>query len=106
MPRDNPLYTDTQRALFKYVPGLAQGYRLRLGYLWESEAYKLKGGEGPAKVRSQVEAYFLAHMKATAPKKYHEQLTPHYPVRQSAPPFSRLFSFLPVVVLLANPTTF
>lgn len=55
-------------------------YRLYLAYNWESEAYKLKGGEGPAKVRAMVEGYFLAHMKATAPEKYHKRLTPNYPV--------------------------
>jgi hypothetical protein len=80
VPRDNPLYTDAQKALFKCIPGLARAYRLKLAYNWESEAFKLEGGEKAEAIRGQVEAFFLAHMKATAPEKYHDKLTPHYPV--------------------------
>jgi hypothetical protein len=80
VPRDNPLYTDTQKGLFRWFPGWMRAYRLYLAYLWESEAYKLQGGEGPAKIRGKIEALFVSHMKATAPAKYHEMLTPKYPV--------------------------
>ncbi len=44
------------------------------------EAFKLQGGEANAKKRKAVEDFFLAYMKATAPEKYHKQLTPKYPV--------------------------
>jgi cation diffusion facilitator CzcD-associated flavoprotein CzcO len=43
VPRDNPLYTDTQKTLFHYVPGWARAYRLLLAYRWEIEAFKLQG---------------------------------------------------------------
>ena len=86
IPRDNPLYTERQIALFKYIPFYEELYRLRLARAWENEAYKLKGGEGPTKVRGQVEQFLLAHMKATAPAKYHEQLTPQYPVGEISCP--------------------
>ena len=58
-------------------------YRLKLAYDWEMEAFKLQGGEENAKKRAKVEEFFLAHMKATAPEKYHERLTPNYPVSKS-----------------------
>lgn len=80
IPRSNPLYTESQIFLFKYIPGWEYFYRLSIAYAWEKEAYKLKAGSGPAKVRSFVESFLLQHLKATAPAKYHEQLTPHYPV--------------------------
>ena len=41
-------------------------HRLRIAYAWESEAYKLRGGAGPAQVRAGVEAFFTDHMKRTA----------------------------------------
>lgn len=69
--------------MFRWIPGYLQYYRLRLAYALESEAYKLQGGEGPAKIRAKIEAYFIAHMQATAPEKYHEKLTPKYPVSNS-----------------------
>lgn len=83
VPRDNPLYTESQIARFKYIPFYEQSYRLRLAYAWENEAYKLKGGAGPAKTRAKVEGYFLSHLKATAPEKYVKQLTPQFPVRSA-----------------------
>jgi hypothetical protein len=66
--------------MFKYLPFYEHYYRLKLAYAWEKEAYKLKGSDGPAKVRKGVEDYFLNYMAATAPEKYHKQLTPKYPV--------------------------
>ncbi|KIX96481.1 uncharacterized protein Z520_07747 [Fonsecaea multimorphosa CBS 102226] len=80
VPRDNPLYSDSARFFFRHVPGLEYLYRLSLAYAWEKEAYKLKAGDGPAKVRSTVEGFLLQYMKATAPAKYHENLTPKYPL--------------------------
>lgn len=57
-----------------------RAYRLKLAYAWEQEAFKLQPGEGNAKKRQAVEDYLLAHLKANAPQKYQDRLTPNYPV--------------------------
>jgi len=49
------------------------------------EAFKLQGGEANAKKRKAVEELLLGYMKATAPEKYHKDLTPNYPVRKLGP---------------------
>ena len=80
VPRDNPLYTDLEKAAFRFVPGAMQFHRWRIAYNWESNAANLQDDEKGTQRRKVAEGYLLSYMKSVAPEKYHEQLTPNYPV--------------------------
>lgn len=98
VPRGNPLYTNVQKSLFRYVPGWMRLYRLLIAYNWEMEAFKFQGGDGNAKTRKGVEDFFFAYMKATAPAKYHKELTPDYPVSSHSATIQSLVMVLTLVL--------
>jgi cation diffusion facilitator CzcD-associated flavoprotein CzcO len=69
-----------QKAAFKWIPSLQAVYRFYLFIDTDNLITTYLATPVAQKVRDKVEADSIAYMKATAPAKYHDVLTPNYPL--------------------------
>ncbi|KAM0750741.1 monooxygenase [Meredithblackwellia eburnea MCA 4105] len=79
-PRPNHRYTSLEKFSFAWIPGVMRAYRLWLFLTTDSLLTTYLATGKAQNVRAKVEAESIAYMKATAPKKYHQILTPNYPL--------------------------
>ena len=78
LPRAQAEYSTLNKFLFAYVPGYMRLHRYKIAFNLEfnSIIFPLKYSA----FRNYVEEGAMAHMKSTAPEKYHQMLTPQYPI--------------------------
>ncbi|KAI5476017.1 hypothetical protein MNV49_000489 [Pseudohyphozyma bogoriensis] len=75
LPKVNYAYSERLKWAFAHVPGLLRLYRFKLAYEAWSKQRLLKD----SKKREAAGEKLLEYARATAPAKYLEALTPHYP---------------------------
>lgn len=77
--RNLTVYEKWSPTLLTYVPGLAKFYRSALFWMLEKNYFDMfTDSSWGRRRRPQLEEKFLDYMRETAPKKYHEILTPNY----------------------------
>lgn len=79
-PRPNHQFSSLQKGLFRWIPGLQRVYRFYLFIDTDNLITTYLATPLAQKVRTKVEGESMAYMKATAPAKYHDILTPNYPL--------------------------
>lgn len=78
--RPNRNFTEFEKLCFKYVPLWQRILRLRLFLDNDSLVATYMSGKEARKLRAAVEDHAKGYIYSTAPKKYHNQLVPDFPL--------------------------
>ncbi|OBZ75477.1 Baeyer-Villiger monooxygenase [Grifola frondosa] len=79
LPRPKRPYSDREKWVFSHVPFALRFYRNVVMFLSDAQ-YLGFMGKGKTTFKEISERHCLGYMKSTAPAKYHEKLTPDFPL--------------------------